>query len=62
MGDKNMDETKKEKNDIDAILAVLNPILMICFSVSQMANILTTAFKEKLTKEVNDEIKKMEEK
>lgn len=52
----------EKKNDIDAILAVLNPILMICFSVSQMANILTTAFKEKLAKEVNDEIKKMEEK
>ena len=31
-------------------------------TVSQMANILTTAFKEKLAKEVNDEIKKMEEK
>ena len=29
----------EKKNDIDAILAVLNPILMICFSVSQMANI-----------------------
>ena len=38
------------------------PLLLVGISVVQMTDKLTTAFKEKLVKEVNDEIKKMEEK
>ena len=37
-------------------------LLLVGISVVQMTDKLTTAFKEKFVKEVNDEIKKMEEK